>query len=73
MSAKPKADDWGRIRVIDTETGHERTVHEDEFAHGKYKVADGPASDLNGDALPPVHGSLSSKATTSGQSADKKE
>jgi hypothetical protein len=73
MPAKPKPDEYGRIRVVDQETGHERSVHEAEYAHGKYKVADNnPATDLSGDPVPPVHGSLSSKST-SGQSADTKK
>jgi hypothetical protein len=72
MPAKPKPDDYGRVRVADQDTGHERSVHEAEYAHGNYRIANDPASDLNGDPVPPVHGSLSSKST-SGQSADTKK
>lgn len=71
----PVPDDYGRFRVKDLDTGHERTVHAAELGHGNYEVLDEPASDLAGDPVPvklATHESLSGP-TTSGQSADSKK
>lgn len=54
MSKTPKPDEFGRIRVRDLDTGHERSVHAAEFAHGNYELLDGDASDALGNAVEPV-------------------
>lgn len=70
---KNSPDDYGRLRVRDKDTGHERTVHAEELPHGNYLVLAEPASDLNGDALPPKVATQESpvEPPTNGQSADK--
>lgn len=75
MSSAHRPDEFGRLRVRDVDTGHERTIHADELPHGNYQVLAGPASDLSGDPLPvkfASHKSLSSP-TTRGQQADSKK
>lgn len=75
-AAKPKPDEFGRIRARDKDTGHVRSVSELEFAvGGNYEVADGDASSPNGLPVPAdTSKPLSSKATpNSGQKAENKE
>lgn len=62
MSKSPKPDEYGRLRVVDQDTGHERSIHEAEFAHGNYEIADSPASTDGGDVVPPVLARQRSKA-----------
>jgi hypothetical protein len=70
MPKTSEPDEFGRLRVRDKDTGHERSIHAAELPHGNYTVLSEPASDpTTTDALPPVHKSLSGKSTT-GQSAD---
>lgn len=72
MTAKqPKPDEFGRFRVRDEDTGHEYSINAPALAHGNYTVLDEAASTPGGEALPPVHKSLSSP--TSGQSAGTKK
>ena len=52
-SATP--DEFGRLRVRDRDTGHERTIHAAELPHGNYTVLNQRASDRSGDPLPPKH------------------
>lgn len=72
----PEPDEFGRLRVVDQDTGHKRSVRPEEVAHGNYVVLKDPASNpVTGDPLP---GELStvkplSSTTTSGQSADPKK
>ena len=63
------------IRVKDKDTGHVRSVHEAELAHGNYQVLKQDAVDpVTGDVLPPVLADESkTESKTSGQSAEKKE
>lgn len=56
-SASPTPDEFGRLRVRDRDTGHERTIHAGELPHGNYTVLDRRASDRSGDPLPPKHAS----------------
>lgn len=60
------------VRVRDKDTGHKRSVHAAEVAHGDYQVLKEPAVDpITGDVLPPEYAKPSREAsTTSGQSAD---
>lgn len=67
-------DAYGRVRVRDLDTGHERTVPAVEVGHGRYLVLNEPASNpLTGDALPGVHKSPVEPTTTSGQQAEPKK
>lgn len=71
---QPLADEYGRLRVRDKDTGHERSIHEAEFGHGNYVVLDQPASHpLTGEPLPPKHHEFLSGPTTRGQQADSKK
>ena len=77
MSKQPTGpDEFGRLRVRDLDTGHERSINASQFAHGRYQVLDAPASHL-GDPLPPkFHEPLSKpveSTTTRGQQADLKK
>lgn len=73
MPKQTTPDEYGRLRVLDADTGHELTVHVSGLPHGNYEVLDKPASHaLTGEALPPVHKSLSSP-TQRGQQADSKK
>lgn len=58
MSEDVTPDEFGRLRVTDEDTGHERSIQASELPHGNYQVLTGkehPASDpLTGEALPPV-------------------
>lgn len=51
----PEADQFGRYRVRDLDTGHVLTVGAAGLAHGRFEVLDEAASDVSGDALPPEH------------------
>ena len=67
-------DEYGRLRVRDVDTGHERTIHATELPHGNYVPLDEPASHpLTGDALPPVHKSLSGQTQRGQQAETQKE
>jgi hypothetical protein len=70
MPSKPKADEFGRFRVLDKDTGAKRSVVESQLRHGNLEVLDEPASDVGGDALPVEYPKSAAKNTTSGQSAD---
>ena len=68
----PEADEHGRYRVLDKDTGAKRSVVASQLPHGNHEVLDEPASDVAGDALPveyPAPKSLSS-STPRGQQAD---
>ena len=66
-------DEYGRLRVRDIDTGHERTIHAAELAHGNYTPLPEPASHpLTGDPLPANLKSLSGP-TNRGQQADSKK
>ncbi|HEY9354187.1 MAG TPA: hypothetical protein VIP28_13085 [Nocardioides sp.] len=54
-TASATPDEFGRLRVRDRDTGHERTIHAGELPHGNYTVLDRRASDRSGDPLPPKH------------------
>lgn len=41
----PDPDEYGRYRVRDLDTGHERTINAVELPHGNYEVLKDPASD----------------------------
>lgn len=72
MSEKtPKADEFGRYRVSDKDTGHQLSIPASALPHGNFTVLDEPASDVAGDARPPVYATTKplSSTTTSGQSA----
>jgi hypothetical protein len=76
MPKKPTADEYGRFRVRDLDTGHERSVHEGELGHGNYEVLAEPASNLSGDPLPvklASSKSLSGQSINRGQQADSKK
>jgi hypothetical protein len=67
-------DEYGRLRVRDVDTGHERSIHATELPHGNYVLLDEPASHpLTGEALPPVHKSLSGPTTPAKQADTEKE
>jgi hypothetical protein len=75
MSKKPTADEYGRLRVRDDDTGHERSIPVGELGHGNYTVLDEPASDVSGDPVPSklaTPKSLSGQ-TNRGQQADSKK
>lgn len=66
-------DEYGRIRVRDLDTGHERTIHAAEYGHGNYLALDEPASDICGDPVPQklaVTPESLSGPTNRGQQAD---
>lgn len=68
--SNPKADDFGRFRVLDLDTGAKRSVVASQLPHGNHKVLNEPASDVAGDALPVEYPSKSlSSHPTSGQQA----
>lgn len=71
-TGQPEPDEFGRLRVRDVDTGHERTIHAAEFGHGRYIVLDTPASDVCGDPVPPVLKFLS-EPTNRGRQADSKK
>jgi hypothetical protein len=72
--SQPGPDEYGRLRVRDSDTGHERTIHAAELGHGNYVVIDQPASHpLTGEPVPPVHGSLSGPPTPAKQAESTKE
>jgi hypothetical protein len=48
-----KPDEFGRYRVIDADTGHEYSTS--NYIRGAHKIADGPASDVSGNPVAPVH------------------
>lgn len=57
-SAAPATpDEFGRLRVRDRDTGHERTIQAAELPHGRYTVLNQRATDRSGDPLPPKHAS----------------
>ena len=56
-AATPTPDEFGRLRVKDRDTGHERTITASELPHGNYTVLKQRASDRSGDPLPPKHAS----------------
>lgn len=60
------------VRVRDLDTGHTRSVHAAEVAHGNYDQLDEPAVDpITGDVLPPAFAEPTGKASTKrGQQAD---
>lgn len=76
MPKQPAPDEFGHLRVRDTDTGHERTIPTAELDHGNYEVLSAPASDLSGDPLPPKHAAPKSPSravestTNSGPKAD---
>lgn len=47
----PESNPW--VRVLDTDTGHERSVRKSEVPHGNYDLLDKEAEDQFGDPLPP--------------------
>jgi hypothetical protein len=64
------------VRVRDKDTGHKRSVHPAEVAHGDYQVLKEPAVDpITGDILPPEYAKPSGEAPVipTGQSADPKK
>ncbi|WP_370290242.1 hypothetical protein [Nocardioides sp.] len=69
-SSAPVPDEYGRLRVLDEDTGHTLTIHAEALPHGRFKVLDEPASDLSGDPLSPVHHESPVEPTTSGQQAE---
>lgn len=74
MPKQPTPDEYGRLRVLDVDTGHERTIHTAEFGHGNYEVLDEAASDICGDPLPTLLGTHKSlSGPTRGQQAVSKK
>jgi hypothetical protein len=70
----PEADEFGRYRVLDKDTGAKRSVVASQLPHGNLTVLDEPASDIAGDALPVEYPTESlSSNTSSGQQADPKK
>lgn len=70
----PAADEFGRLRVHDQDTGHALTISALAFAHGNFTVLDEPASDATGSPLPPEHNRFPVEPTpTSGQEAENQE
>lgn len=65
----PKPDEFGRLRVTDKDTGYKRSIPASALPHGNYTVLKQPASDINGDPLPPEF----PESTTSGQQAEPKK
>jgi hypothetical protein len=64
-AVEPSPDQFGRLRVLDQDTGHVLTINAIGFPHGNYVVVDEPASDpVTGLPVPPVH-------NESGQQAEK--
>lgn len=55
--ASATVDEFGRLRVRDRDTGHERTIQAAELPHGRYTVLNQRATDRSGDPLPPKHAS----------------
>jgi hypothetical protein len=72
MSQNPKADEFGRHRVLQ-DTGTKFSVRRAPLSGEK--VLDEPASDVAGDALPPEYPAPKSLSSTtpSGQQADPKK
>jgi hypothetical protein len=72
---QPTPDEYGRLRVRDDDTGHERTIHAAELGHGNYTVLSEPASDICGDAVPTKLATPKSLSgsTNRGQQADSKK
>lgn len=68
MPDSPKPDEYGLIRVTDKDTGYRRSIPVSHLPHGNYTVLKSPASDANGDPLPPEF-----PESTSGQQADSKK
>lgn len=74
MPKQPTPDEYGRLRVLDVDTGHEQTIHASALPHGNYEVLSKLASHpQSGEALPPVHKSLSGPTTAAKQADSKKE
>lgn len=76
MSKAPKADEFGRLRVRDKATGHERSIRAESFRSDRQVVVNEPASEEHtGVILPPKFSVESVEPTTteSGQQAEKKE
>lgn len=74
MPAKsPEPDEFGRLRVRDTDTGHEYSINATALPHGNFTVLNEPASGLGGDALPPAYHESLSSHPASGQQADPKK
>lgn len=75
MSKQPTPDEYGRLRVRDADTGHERTIHAAEFGHGNYTALSEPASDVSGDPIAPKLAAPKSLSgpTNRGQQADSKK
>ena len=54
MPKNIEPDEFGRLRVRDEDTGHERSIPAAELPHGNYAVLDEPASDpVTSDPVPP--------------------
>ncbi|MGH3996678.1 MAG: hypothetical protein ACRDTJ_04365 [Pseudonocardiaceae bacterium] len=72
---QPVPDEYGRLRVRDLDTGHERTIPVAEFPHGNYLALDEPASHpFTSDPLPvKLHESLSSQPNRGLVADSKKE
>lgn len=69
MPESPQADEFGRVRVTDKDTGHRLSVTLDQLRHGNFTVLKADASNpLTGEALPPEHNVA--KPSTTGQQAD---
>jgi hypothetical protein len=74
MSEDVTPDEFGRLRVTDKDTGHQRSIKASQLPHGNFTVLKQAASDpLTGDALPPKHNAVkptsAPTASTSGESA----
>jgi hypothetical protein len=78
-SKQPQADEFGRLRVRENNTGHEMTINAIALPHGDFAVLDEAASSPAGDPLPIKYAAPAAahespvEATASGQQADTKE
>lgn len=74
MPKQPTPDEFGRLRVRDDDTGHERSIDAATFSRGNYTVTSGPASTVTGDPVPPKLATKPlSGSTNRGQQADSKK